>query len=212
MILLKKEVHSMEWKEYKERIIYALDSFTYDQEIPFILQNSIQENQRIFIAGNGGSAAIANHFFCDLSKGANSNWKENKERYRVISLSSNLSYISAIANDESYDEIFKQQLINLAKPNDILILISSSGNSPNIVKAAEYGQELGMITVGISGFQGGKLMEICQYNAHIDTDLYEIAEDIHSVFGHFLAVYLREQGKRLRDESYNDKIGVQPIR
>ncbi len=182
----------MKWDQYKERIIQSLDSFTFDESIPLILKYSIKKNQRIFVAGNGGSATIANHYYCDLSKGATSNWKQNFDRYQVISLSSSSSYLTAIANDESYDEIFKQQLINLAQTKDILILISSSGNSPNVVKAAEYGNKIGMITIGITGFQGGKLIEICDYNAHIETDMYEVAEDIHSIFGHFLAVWLRE--------------------
>jgi len=182
----------MQWNEYKEKIIESLNAFRFDESILRILQDSIKKDQKIFIAGNGGSASIANHLLCDLSKGANPQWKENPNRYKVISLSSNISYITAIANDESYADIFKEQLINLAQPNDILILISSSGNSPNIVAAAEYANKNGMITIGISGFSGGKLMKLCKYNAHIEGNMYEVAEDIHTIFAHFLAVWLRE--------------------
>jgi D-sedoheptulose 7-phosphate isomerase len=113
-------------------------------------------------------------------------------RINATSLSSNMGYITAIANDENYDEVFKQQLINLASPKDIGIFISASGNSPNIIKGAECAKELEMIVVGISGFDGGKLKKISNYSAHIKTNSYEICEDIHSIFGHFLSCYLKE--------------------
>ena len=182
----------MNWDQYKEKIVKGLNALVFDEKIPNIIKESIKNNQKIFIAGNGGSSSIANHYSCDFSKGAVTGWKQNKKRYKVISLANNISYLTAIANDESYEDVFKQQLINLADQNDILIVISSSGNSTNVVKAAEYAKNIGMVTIGITGFHGGKLMEICEYNAHIDTDMYEVAEDIHSIFGHFLAVWLRE--------------------
>lgn len=182
----------MKWEEYKSKIKESLDNFRFDNKIMEVLKGSIKNNQKIFVAGNGGSAAIALHYVCDFSKGANQKWSDNFKRYKSICLSSNLGYLTAIANDSHYDEVFKQQLINLASPKDILILISSSGNSPNIVKAAEYAKEMGLITIGVSGFQGGKLKELVDYSAHISCNSYEICEDIHSVFGHFLATYLRE--------------------
>lgn len=187
----------MDWNEYKLKIINSIEAFSFDKEILSILNNSIKNKQKIFVAGNGGSAALANHYLCDLSKGAVKNWKEDNDRFQVISLSSNISYITAIANDESYEEIFKQQLINLANKNDILILISSSGNSPNIIKALDYAKKMDMITIGITGFNGGKLRKLADFSAHIETDMYEIAEDIHAIFGHFLAVILREEHELL---------------
>jgi len=185
----------MQWNEYKKKIIRSIEDFSFDEEILHVIYNSKKNNQKIFIAGNGGSAALANHYLCDFSKGAIKNWKDNHDRFQVLSLSANYSYITAIANDESYEEIFKQQLINLANKNDILILISSSGNSPNIIKAVEYAKDIGMITIGITGLQGGKLHELADYKAHITTDMYEIAEDMHAIFGHFLAVFLREKNE-----------------
>jgi len=182
----------MKWETYKSKINEALGAFKFDAGILKILKDSIKNNQKIFVAGNGGSAAIAIHYVCDLSKGANKNWEKNFKRYKPICLSDNIGYATAISNDLNYDEVFKQQLINLASPNDILILISSSGNSPNIVKAMEYAKENKLITIGISGLKGGKLKELADYSAHISCDLYEISEDIHTIFGHFLAVYLRE--------------------
>lgn len=181
----------MDWSDYKNEIKNALDLFEFDEEVLTILKNSIEKKQKIFVAGNGGSAAIANHYVCDLSKGANKDWSQNFKRYQVICLSSNISYLTAISNDSHYDQIFKQQLINLASENDILILISSSGNSPNIIQAAKYAKENKMIVIGISGFDGGQLKEICDHSVHLNKKSYEICEDIHSIFGHFLAVFLR---------------------
>jgi len=180
----------MPWNKYKAKIKGALDTFEFDKGILDILKNSKEKNQKIFVAGNGGSAALAMHYVCDFSKGANKDWSKNHGRYKAICLSNNLGYMTAIANDEHYDEIFMQQLINLASPNDILILISSSGNSPNIIKAVEYAKKAGMITIGISGFKGGKLKGMCDYSAHVDFDSYEVCEDIHGIFGHFLSFYL----------------------
>jgi len=182
-----------EWEEYKSKIKQGLDIFEFDDEILNILKNSIKKNQKIFVGGNGGSAAIAMHYVCDFSKGATPNWEENFKRYKAICLSSNIGYLTAISNDTNYDEVFKQQLINLASIDDILILISSSGNSPNVVQAAEYAKKNGLITIGITGFDGGKLKKIADYSAHIDYKSYEVCEDIHAVFGHFLSTYLKEQ-------------------
>ena len=184
----------MEWNEYKESVISALNMFKFDEEILNVLKNSVKNNQKIFVAGNGGSAAIALHYVCDLSKGANKDWETNTERFKAICLSENIGYATAIANDTSYERVFKEQLVNLAEPNDILVLISSSGNSPNVIKAAEYGKERGLIVIGITGFSGGKLKEIADYSAHIEFEGYEVCEDVHSVFGHFLAAYLRSEG------------------
>lgn len=181
----------MKWNDYKLGIKKALDIFEFDKEILQVLKDSIKNNQKIFVAGNGGSASTANHYVCDLSKGANANWNENFKRYKAISLVNNMAYLTAISNDSFYDESLKQQLINLASPKDISIFISASGNSPNIIKAAEYAKQLEMIVIGISGFDGGKLKNISDYSAHIKSNSYEICEDIHSIFGHFLTCYLK---------------------
>jgi len=183
----------MEWKEYKSKVMQALDIFEFDEKILEVLKNSIKNDQKIFIAGNGGSSVIALHYACDLSKGANPDWEQNTQRYKAISLTSNIGYITAVSNDQHYEEIFKQQLINLANKNDILILISSSGNSPNVVKAAEYAKEIGMITIGLTGFDGGMLKKMCDHSAHVNFDSYEVSEDIHGIFGHFLSCFLREK-------------------
>tara|TARA_Y100000310_G_C20646546_1_gene796976 strand:+ start:576 stop:1127 length:552 start_codon:yes stop_codon:yes gene_type:complete len=176
----------MGWNEYKEEVKKALDLFDFNDEIVNVLVNSKKNNQKIFVAGNGGSAATAIHYVCDFSKGGNNDWKNNTNRFKAICLSDNIGYMTAIANDENYDEVFSQQLVNLAHKGDILVLISCSGNSPNIVKAVEYAKEVGVIVIGITGFSGGKLKELCDYSAHIQMDSYTVCEDIHHIFGHYL--------------------------
>lgn len=187
----------MEWSNYKDKVMNAMNLFSFDEEILNVLKESIKKNQKIFVAGNGGSAAIALHYVCDFSKGANADWDNNANRIKAICLSSNISYMTAIANDTDYSKVFKEQLINLASPNDILVLISSSGNSPNIIEAAKYAKQHGLITIGITGFNGGELKKLADYNAHIEFNSYEVCEDIHSIFGHFLVIYLREHSKVL---------------
>lgn len=186
----------MKWEDYKAGIVAALDAFVFDEGIVKIIRESIDKGQRIFVAGNGGSAALATHYVCDLSKGANPDWENNHSRYRAVCLSSNSSYMTCICNDSAYDQVFKQQLINLASPNDIVILISSSGNSPNVVEAAKYAKEAGLVSISVTGFSGGKLKELCDYSAHMENQSYEICEDIHSIFGHWLAVHLRETAEK----------------
>ncbi|VVB82618.1 Phosphoheptose isomerase [uncultured archaeon] len=183
----------MEWDDYKKDVKKALDMFDFDKQILEVLENSVKKNQKIFIAGNGGSASTANHYSVDFSKGTVKDLENNPNRMKAISLSSNMAYITAIANDLEYKEIFKQQLTNLASKKDIGIFISASGNSPNIVTAAEYAKKLEMIVIGITGFEGGKLKKIADYSAHINFPSYEISEDIHSIFGHFLTIYLKEK-------------------
>lgn len=182
----------MNWNEYKNLIAELLDKLVFDKEILQILKDSIKNNQKIFIAGNGGSAANAAHLSCDLSLGANKDWKENSNRYKAIPLTENTPYLLAIANDTDYSQVFKQQLINLASKNDILIAISGSGNSPNILEAVQYAKEKGMITIGISGYDGGKLKKLSDFNVHVESMCMEACEDVHCVFSHFLATWLRE--------------------
>ncbi len=182
----------MEWAEYKKKIGDALDAFEFDGEIVPMLREARKKERTVFVAGNGGSAALASHYACDLSKFANKDWKSNKKRLRVVNLACDVGYMTAISNDEGYEEVFVQQLANLAKANDVLVLISSSGNSPNIVRAAEYAKKEGIAVIGICGFGGGRLKELADHCAHMKNDSYQVCEDVHHVFGHFLALCLRE--------------------
>lgn len=171
----------MDWDSYKERVVKALNSLEFSKEIVDILKNSKEKKQRVFVAGNGGSAAIAMHYVCDFSK----------NKLKSICLSDNTAYLTAMSNDGYYSDVFKEQLDNLASKDDILILISSSGSSQNIINALEHAREKGMITIGISGFNGGKLKELADYSAHLECNSYGMTEGIHAIFGHFLAEMLK---------------------
>ena len=172
----------MDWTKYKSQIKDALDKFRFDKEIITLLKQS----KRIFIAGNGGSAATAMHYACDfMSQGLN-----------AICLNTDISKITAIANDYDYLEIFRKQLKHLnINHKDLLILISTSGNSPNILAAANYAKSKGLMVMGISGFDGGELKRISDYSAHINNNNCGICEDVHSIFGHYLTEQLKEAKK-----------------
>jgi D-sedoheptulose 7-phosphate isomerase len=182
----------MDWDKYKRSLDDALNRFTYDPKIVDIIRESRYNGQTIFTCGNGGSAAIASHLTCDLSKGANKEWETSTLRYRSVCLADSNPHMTAISNDAGYERIFKEQLVNLARPSDILFAISSSGNSPNIITAVDYANKNGLITIGITGLNGGKLSEIAQYKGHVNTDIYETAEDVHQAFCHYLAQTLRD--------------------
>ena len=188
----------MNWNDYKSMIVESLDKLEISEEVLQLIKNAKDQGKKIFIAGNGGSAATAAHYSCDLSLGASKGpdcskeyYLNNDSRYQVVPLTTNMPLILALANDHGYDQIFKQQLINLAKSDDILIAISGSGNSPNIIEAVKYANENNITTIGISGFDGGLLKKLAKYNIHVDLDHMEACEDIHSIIGHYISVWLR---------------------
>ncbi|MBX7136852.1 MAG: SIS domain-containing protein [Oligoflexia bacterium] len=151
---------------------------------------------QIFVIGNGGSAANASHWGNDFSK---PRFKDPKSLFRVISLTDNLSWISATANDEGYDLIFVNQLKTLMQPNDLVLAISSSGNSPNVIKAVEFAKAGGATTYAIVGFDGGKLMQIADKPLYIPSKKgqYGFMEDITLVIGHIISIYLYEHDQEL---------------
>ena len=138
----------------------------------------------IYTIGNGGSAATASHMVVDLGKGANLTC--TGAPFRIECLADNMPIITAIANDESYEDVFLFQLQKKLRPEDLLIAISGSGNSPNIIKAAEYARSIGTSVLGMTGYSGGKLLELCDYSMHVNIDDMQIAEDVHMMFDHML--------------------------
>jgi phosphoheptose isomerase len=141
----------------------------------------------LWTAGNGGSAAIANHAVCDCSKGAH---VEGRPPLRTQSLSANTPMLTALGNDISYDDIFSEQLKFYLTDKDALLVVSSSGNSPNVVKACEYANAKGVPTIAFVGFSGGRLKEIATHVVHVDVQNYGIVEDIHMSFIHVLTQYM----------------------
>lgn len=152
------------------------------------LKRAIQADRLIFACGNGGSAAIANHLTCDCSKGIATN---TTLRPRVVSLSATVELVTAIANDMAYPEIFAYQLKNAARPGDVLITISSSGDSENIVRALDWAGENDMTTIALSGFSGGRSAQMADISLHVAAENYGVVEDVHQSLMHILAQYVR---------------------
>lgn len=184
----------------KDPIIFSSNYFSYLTEIlKKINKNEIanfieiiltarEYNNTIYFIGNGGSASTASHFVNDLTIGTNS----YKKPFRCFSLCDNNSVLTAIANDFGYDEVFIRQLKILAKPKDVLVAISASGNSPNLLKAVKYANTQQIITCSLTAFDGGELKQISQHNVHVPTDLKEYgpAEDVHMILDHLINSYL----------------------
>lgn len=152
-------------------------------EAVLVIIEAIQSKRQIFAIGNGGSALTASHFATDWSKGI---FESTGQRCGICSLSDNVGVISAIANDISYDQIFAEQLRSRMAVGDLLVAISGSGNSPNIVKAIEFANEFGGKTLGIVGFGGGKVAEIADHTFCTETFDMQISEDIHLMFCHIV--------------------------
>ena len=144
----------------------------------------------VYTCGNGGSAAIANHFVCDHCKLVQT---DTELTPRIVSLSSKIELITAIGNDISYDEIFAYQIRSMAKPGDALITISSSGDSENIVRAALCAKEIGIPVISLTGFSGGRSAKIADVNLHASADNYGVIEDVHQSILHLLAQFIRQK-------------------
>lgn len=157
-------------------------------EVAETLYRTYREGGTVFVCGNGGSASTASHMACDLSKNVT---PAAQGRPRVVSLTDNMAHFSAIANDISYDDVFLEQLRNLMTGRDALVVISASGNSPNVVKAAEFALKLNAPVVAMTGFSGGKLASLSTFQLHVDCQDYGPVEDVHLVFNHLLVAALR---------------------
>lgn len=145
------------------------------------LKQAYAENRQVFLLGNGGSAMTASHIACDFQKGL----KEiTGRRFRAMSVTDNVALMTAWANDTDYESIFAQQIDSLAAPGDVVIAISGSGNSPNVLRAVERANEIGAVTIGWSGFGGGKLAGMVQQPIVVDSHNMQRVEDIHMVIGH----------------------------
>ncbi|MEK6730671.1 MAG: SIS domain-containing protein [Pseudomonadota bacterium] len=152
------------------------------------LEKAIEQHARIYILGNGGSAATAAHMVNDLGAGLN---RRDVRKFNIINLADNASVCTALANDVGYDNIFYYQLRDVIKPNDIVIAISCSGNSPNILKAVDYAKKQGAIIVGATGFDGGQLKPLSDVAFHVDTAKgdYGLVEDMHMILNHIIYSY-----------------------
>lgn len=166
----------------KEKIELVIDA----------LVAAYKKDRKVFILGNGGAASTSSHMACDLGKGTLQRVYDNTERrFRVISLVDNVALMTALANDLSFDDIFVQQLRNLVETDDVVIALSGSGNSLNVVKAIEYAKSCGAKTIGILGFKtGGKVGNIADYSIIVDSNHYGPIEDIQLVLNHIIAAWI----------------------
>lgn len=177
----------MEFKDsivsYYEKLQKAIDILDKDavNEVLKVLVASRDEGRQVFIMGNGGSASTASHFVCDFNKGVSYG---REKMFKFICLNDNVATMMAYANDVSYDDVFVNPLMNYFNEGDVVIGISGSGNSKNVVKALEWANEHGGITVGFTGYSGGKVKQLCKYNVHMPMDDMQIAEDIHMSLCH----------------------------
>ena len=168
------------------------------------LLNTHQRGGVVYIFGNGGSGATASHFCGDLIKGASHGLDK---RFKAICLSDNVPGLMAISNDISYDDIFIEPLKNFLTKNDLVIGLSGSGNSANVIKAFEYANKFGAQTIGLSGFRGGKLKEISSLHLHADIDDMEISEDVHHTILHCVKkVLMKKFGSVQMGEKYDARI------
>lgn len=162
------------------------------------IYRKIINKKKIFICGNGGSGSIADHFLCDFMKGVSS---DTYFKPKIISLNSNPSLLSAIANDLGYDKIFEFQLDNLAKAGDLIVLLSCSGNSKNIIRVIKLAKKKKIKIIGFTGFQGGYLKNNSDINFHVNISNYGIVEDIFQITMHCMSQFIRQ--KYLKNKKIN---------
>lgn len=166
----------------------AMDPLSFDRATEILL-DAYTKGGSVFSCGNGGSASIANHLQCDHVKGVRTGTDLES---RVISLSSNIEILTAIANDFGYDDSFAYQLRAQSRPGDVLVVISSSGRSPNIVRALQWACDHDLRTIALTGFDGGGARSLAEVAIHVDSTNYGIVEDVHQSIMHALAQYIRQ--------------------
>lgn len=177
-------------EEYFDGIHRALTALPRNTLLQVIAQieAAARDGHTIFLCGNGGSAATASHFACDLAKGTR---RPGAPMVRVVALTDNVPLLTAWANDTEYRYVFAEQLRPLVQPGDLLIAISGSGNSPNVLEAVRVAREAGAFTIGLTGFQGGKLRELVDLCLIVPNTCMEQIEDIHLILQHTITTVLR---------------------
>ena len=169
----------------------ALDSIPVE-EVAQIIQKfgeALREDRQIFVFGNGGSAANASHFITDLGKGASD---KLPRRFRCLSLNDNVAWLTALGNDYAYEDVYLGQLQNYARPGDLVLVMSVSGNSPNLVKAVEWARKQGVYTIALVGGKRGKLAELADQTLVIDSTHYGRVEDAHMGICHMICYAFME--------------------
>lgn len=189
-----KEKAILYGEEYIEQLVQELTAIPTDTvaEIARVLRKAQLNGKRVFVFGNGGSAATASHMACDFSKNTR---QAGQPRLKVISLSDGLAALTAYANDEGYENVFSEPLLSLAETGDVVIAISGSGSSPNVIKGIQTAKDMGLTTIGLTGFEGGKMkgmVDICLVAA---SNSMQRIEDIHLIVNHILTGLLYNAGQ-----------------
>jgi D-sedoheptulose 7-phosphate isomerase len=166
--------------EYLSRTIEELPFKQVDAVADVLLQ-AHKDASTVFTFGNGGSAALASHFVCDLGKGT---VHGSNKRFRAMALTDNVPLMTAWANDSNYEDIFAEQLANFAAPGDVAFAISGSGNSPNVLKALKLAKQVGLVTTGLTGFAGGKMRALCDACIVVPCENMQVIEDLHLCIAH----------------------------
>ncbi|NQV51500.1 MAG: SIS domain-containing protein [Candidatus Marinimicrobia bacterium] len=181
------------FKGYKQRLVDLINNIDdiILEDIIQAMERTIELKSKIYIIGNGGSSATASHMTNDFGVGLR---RRQIRNFDVWSLADNSPVITAAANDMGYDQIFKAQLEGLLKVDDVIIAISCSGNSPNIIYAVEYAKQVGSIVIGLTGFKGGKLKALSDINFHVNSkdEEYGLVEDLHMILDHIIYTYFIE--------------------
>lgn len=179
-------------ERYKSDVFQAIDSIDLEKvgQAIEILARAREEDRHIFVCGNGGSASTASHFVCDMIKGASFN---RAKRFRMMALNDSLPTLTAYSNDVHYECVFVEQLKNFAQPGDVLIAISGSGNSPNVLRAVEYASSIGCRTIALTGRNGGKLGPMAELNIQVSNPHMGRIEDGHVIVMHMICYYFMDE-------------------
>ncbi len=180
--------------QYKQELLQTIDTIDtakVEQAIEWF-KEARANNRHIFLCGNGGSASTASHLACDIVKGASFN---RASRFRVMALTDSLPTITAYSNDVSYEIVFVEQLKNFAEPGDLVMAISGSGNSPNVLRAVEYANSIGCKTIALTGRDGGKLGPMAQLNILAAAPHMGRIEDAHMIICHMICYYFMDTEK-----------------
>jgi D-sedoheptulose 7-phosphate isomerase len=174
--------------ELEKQILDKLDLKSIN-EMMNLIQETYEKKKTIFIFGNGGSSATASHYQNDFNKGLS---EDLEKKFRVVCLNNDLPTIMAIANDFSFEEVFRYQLTDRLETGDIVIAISGSGNSANIIRAVEYAKESGNKVIGLCGYDGGKLKRMADICVHVSVDNMQITEDVHMMLDHLMVTVFHQ--------------------
>ncbi|WP_028313397.1 D-sedoheptulose-7-phosphate isomerase [Desulfatibacillum aliphaticivorans] len=170
-------------QQYLEGLKAVLDDFPHEafEKMIAAMLDAYEKGRRIFVMGNGGSASTASHWVCDINKGC---CLSLEKKFRMICLNDSISTMMAYANDLSYDDVFVEPLKNFFEPGDVVIGISGSGNSTNVLKAIEYANQNGGVTIGLCGYGGGKLKDLASIPVHSNVNDMQMTEDAHMIVVH----------------------------